>query len=786
MTLSGESFLHSKDGAEMTHHSDAAFKKGAFPRRAGGEEVLFSACLIFVALGAFSFGGCQSKKATSPAPPAVAAKSAVEVSASSDGVSVRTLTAEFFLTASGLLQASLRQGDATLTLDAKSNGAAQIVTLAGKEYSSVVLETAKASVREATGKLGDLGKQIDVSGKVSGTDLDETLTLEVYDSFPNLALLSIRLHNSGQKEVSLEKVVLQRHSFASPEQAGDAGHPLWTFEGASLDWGKDEIFPVPVRFSQENPFGAPVAVKGDLGHVGGGIPVVAFWSRKVGEAIGHLETIPIVLSIPVHTTQDGRVQASVSIPAKTVLKHDEVYSTPRTYLAIFSGDFYEPLKTWSDAIDKEGLKKPANNEEDYAVAWCGWGYEFGVTPKQMLDTIPKLKELGIHWATLDDGWFNNYGDWQPREPVFAGSAMQDMVRKFHEQGIRVQLWWLPLAVEDGKFGYGGRKFIQSNVAKEHPDWMILDPQGKPARMARNLASLCPAVPEVQAYYKQLTIRFIRDWGFDGHKLDNIYTPPPCYNPKHHHKSPYDSVYAMSEVYKTIFETTHALKPDSVTQSCPCGTPPNLAWLRYMDQAVTADPVGSIQVRRRIKMYKALLGPRAAVYGDHVELTRIANASSENEQDLGKDFASTLGTGGVLGTKFTWPDYGPKFKNVQLTPDKEAHWKQWIGLYNQKMLSKGNFLNLYIYGFDMPEAYAIEKDGHLYYAFYAPAQTGSAHREQDATGRWSGEVELRGLAAKAYSVTDYVHHKDFGRVTGPAAKLKVDFEDYLLLEAVPSP
>ena len=77
---------------------------------------------------------------------------------------------------------------------------------------------------------------------------------------------------------------------------------------------------------------------------------------------------------------------------------------------------------------------------------------------------------------------------------------------------------------------------------------------------------------------------------------------------------------MGEDYRTIFETTRALKADSVTQSCPCGTPPSLAWLRYMDQAVTADPVGSAQVLRRMKMYKALLGPSSAIYGDHVELT----------------------------------------------------------------------------------------------------------------------------------------------------------------------
>ena len=770
----------------MTDHRDKKVQLKLPRLWLAGSKVLFVAALSAAALGLLSFEGCQNKKAASPAAPSVGVKSFVTVNVSAEGVVVRTPTAEFTLTPSGALQGAIHRDGVSSTLDAKSLEAPQVVTLANKDYPGAVLDTARANVREATGKLGNLGKQVDVSGKIPGTDLEETVTLEVYDAFPNLALLSLRLRNSGQKDVPLDTVVQQQHSFAATGPAGEVTHPLWTFEGASLHWGKDEIFPVPAKFAQENPFGAPVAVRGDLGQAGGGIPVVAFWSGTVGEAIGHIETLPLVLSIPVQTIKDGGVEAGVSIPAKTVLKPGEVFSTPRTFLAVYSGDFYEPLKMWSDAIEKEGLSKPANNEENYAVAWCGWGYEFGVTPKQMLDTIPKLKELGIHWATLDDGWFNDYGDWQPREPVFAGTAMQDMVKKFHEQGFKVQLWWLPLAVEDGKFGYGGRKFVTSDVLKEHSDWLVLDQQGKPARMARNLAALCPALPEVQAYYKQLTERFIRDWGFDGHKLDNVYSTPLCYNPKHHHKSPYDSVYAMGEVYKTIFETTRALKPDSVTQSCPCGTPPSLAWFRYMDQGVTSDPVGSVQVRRRVKMYKALLGPRAAVYGDHVELTRIRNASGDNEQDLGSDFASTLGTGGVLGTKFTWPDYGPKFKTVQLTPEKEAHWKEWISLYNQKMLSKGNFLNLYVYGFDVPEAYAIEKDGHMYYAFYAPAPSADSAKGQGAAGHWSGEVELRGLAAKTYRVTDYVHHQELGTVTGPVAKLKVNFDDNLLVEADPAP
>jgi alpha-galactosidase len=154
--------------------------------------------------------------------------------------------------------------------------------------------------------------------------------------------------------------------------------------------------------------------------------------------------------------------------------------------------------------------------------------------------------------------------------------------------------------------------------------------------------------------------------------------------------------------------------------------------------------------------------------------------------VGEDFASTLGTGGVLGTKFTWPDYGPKFKNVYLKSRKEAHWKQWINLYNDKMLSKGTFLNLYVYGYDVPEAYAIEKEGQLFYAFYAPAKPADARSKQPAQLSWSGEIELRGLDSKNYRVTDYVNGKDFGTVQGPTARLTVNFEDNLLLQASPAP
>lgn len=737
--------------------------------------------LFIAAIPMLVFAGCKKQETTTSIAKPAATESSIQVRSSANGIEIASKSAVFVLLPNGNLQASRLDSSRRVTLDESASPLE--ITIGKKHVADFSRDFAHVSIQNSSGKLGNLGKRVEVRGHSASTGIDETLVVEAYDDFPSLALLSATYKNSSLHLLDLESVELQKHKLnAALADARVKPHEMYAFFGSSLKWGKDDVVPIPAKFSQDNPFGTPVKTPGDLGSVGGGIPVIAFWTQSTGLAIGHLETLPLPISIPVKTTNDGRIEAAVEIPAAVTLKPGEIFATPRTFVTVYSGDYYRPLHTWSEAVEREGLARPKNNEENYAVSWCGWGYESNVTPKQMTDTIPMLKELGIHWATLDDRWFNNYGDWQPRTDTFGGDTIQRMVKDFHSQGVKVQLWWLPLAVEDGNYKYGDHKYVLSNVVRQHPDWLILDERGKPARMTRNLAALCPAVPEVRGYYKQLTERFVRDWDFDGHKLDNIYSVPRCYNPKHHHKSPLDSVNAMGDVYKIIFETTRALKADSVTQSCPCGTPPSLAWFRYMDQAVTADPVGSVQVRRRMKMYKALLGPSAAIYGDHVELTEISNPYGGDEQDTGSDFASTLGTGGVLGTKFTWPDYGPKLKNVFLNPEKEPEWKKWIGLYNQKMLSKGTFLDLYVYGYDFPEGYAISKDGAMYFAFYAaepPGKTGGK------LGTYRGEVELRGLETKTYKVLDYVRNVDYGMVTGPIAKLKVDFKGSLLLEAAPA-
>ena len=81
------------------------------------------------------------------------------------------------------------------------------------------------------------------------------------------------------------------------------------------------------------------------------------------------------------------------------------------------------------------------------------------------------------------------------------------------------------------------------------------------------------------------------------------------------------------------------------------------------------------------------------------------------------------------------------------------WAKWTKLYDEKRLSQGEYLGgLYDIGFDRPEAHVVRKGDALYYAFFAPS--------------FDGKIELRGLDARAYRLTDYVNGRDLGVVQGP--------------------
>jgi alpha-galactosidase len=573
--------------------------------------------------------------------------------------------------------------------------------------------------------------------------------------------LQWNLTNVGQALVAFDH--LAEPLLRLDREAFPGSRPLWTMQGAAVKWGQDFAFPLPTSYTRDN----------FLGHVqdgeGGGIPVVYFWNEDRGLGLMHVDALPRDWHMPVTATSEG-VTSALELRRRIELRPGESLSSPAVLVSLHRGDFFEPLALYRETLAAQGIRSPQPVAADYKPAWCSWGYEFDVRPEQVTGVLPALKEIGIRWLTLDDRWFDAYGDWNPRRETFPRGVddVRAMNAIIHEAGCSSTVWWFPLCVEDGHGRWDSHAYTVADLYRAHPDWVILNADGTVARNNRHLAMLCPALPEVQANIAALTRRFIGEWGFDGHKLDNIYTIPACHNPAHHHRRPQESTEAMADAYRILFNTTRALKPESVTQICPCGTPIAMQLLPFADQTVTGDPISSAQIRQRIKFYKALAGPRAAVFADHVELS-----------DGGSDFASEIGPGGVPGTKFIWPadhEVERRLKeNWALTPEKLRQWKRWFGIYSLHRPAEGEYLNLYDLAFDRPEAHAIRKGERIYYAFYA-----------EAPGRrWHGTLRLRGLEGRPYRLWDYANSQDLGQATGPdECLLEVSFVGALLLAAIP--
>ncbi len=602
-----------------------------------------------------------------------------------------------------------------------------------------------------------------------GSKLKKILNTDIYEKYPNVAVQYAVYKNMGDSVIHVDKDYSEYYRLdASRVNPGDRPFDFWSFQGSSLGWGLDYILPVKENFSQVNWMGVQPETK-----TGGGVPVVDLWNDKMGMAIAHVETNPELVSFPVKVAKDSKVDISMEKDANVTLKPGGTYNTLKTAVMTHTLDYYDPLRTYSAMMADQGLVKEKPSEESYDAIWCGWGYLTDFTLDDIYRTLPKLNELGIRWVVIDDRWWDRYGDWNPRKYTFPGGDKQvkQFVDSLHNQGFRVKIWWAPTPVqpETNPSFTGSYDPGMATVAKEHPEWLIMDKDGSYPRDCRGMYQFCPAVPEVQAYMKKLTTKFIGDWGFDGHKLDAYYVVPPCYNPAHHHESPDESYKKLPELLKVIYQTSKSIKPSSVTEICNCGTNQDYFQSVYTDQPVVSDPTSVKQSRRRVKVFKALWGPETPVYTDHVEHIRPNTDMNDksNTASVGQDFATSMGPGGVIGTKFTWPA-GPQ--NMQLTGEKEQHWQKWFRLYNEKMLSKGTYLNLYDVIYDKPESHVIRKDSAYYYAFYAD--------------NWKGKIELRGLGNKTYTVHDYENDKDLGTVTGPVGIISPDFKKHLLIECVP--
>ncbi len=604
--------------------------------------------------------------------------------------------------------------------------------------------------------------QMVVSGIYTDQDLSlqKTTTILFPKDFNNSAIFETSYRNLGNQKIRIDTVYSQRVALKSNESlAVEKGkYNLVSFQGGVNEWGSDyAVIGLEPGFSQDNSQGMHPTAKGEI--IGGGMPFIDVWGKNMGVALAHLGKQPEWVSLPVRMDVDNTVDMGITeIPEERLglkkwLSSNEVYTTVMTTVIFHKLDYYNALNTYGNLLRKRGVNIPRSSPEAaYEPYWKSWGFELDFTLDEIYGILPELKDMGIKVANLDDGWFDYYGDWEVNKAIgkFPGGR-QDMVKfvdRVHQEGFKTNLWWYPLGVS-----------AESQLAKNHSEYLVMDEAGTYPVDVRGLYQLCPAYDPAMKHVENLVKRFVVDWDYDGLYSDTrgLSAVPPCFNVVHDHATPLESFQRVPKVFEVIKSTLDKYKKHSIHEVCICAVPHSPYNMPYYDIANASDPINSLQTRRRIKVEKAIHGPAYAV-GDCYQVPEDEWSGFSVPQD----FESAMGTGAQVTTFYT-----------DLDLEQQMDWKRWVKEYNEKKLSSATYTNLYDIAFDRPEVHVVEKEGQLFYGLYADL--------------WSkvDSIELRGLRKGVnYEVYDYANNRKMANVHGDSPYINIGFRDHLLIQVVP--
>ncbi len=167
---------------------------------------------------------------------------------------------------------------------------------------------------------------------------------------------------------------------------------------------------------------------------------------------------------------------------------------------------------------------PAQNPENSISAWesrhasvprvwCSWYSLYGwVHENSFLRVLEGLGDLPFDVVQLDDGWEYNLGDWEANDKFPSG--MTSLAETIRKTGRKAGLWLAPFMVT-----------LKSNLARQHPDWLLRDDQDRLVKAGLSWKGTTYALdsghPEVLEWLEAL-IRKVCGWGFEYLKLDFLY------------------------------------------------------------------------------------------------------------------------------------------------------------------------------------------------------------------------------------------------------------------------
>lgn len=171
------------------------------------------------------------------------------------------------------------------------------------------------------------------------------------------------------------------------------------------------------------------------------------------------------------------------------------------------------------------MNLPAKKRIDRLTGYTSWYNYFQKIDENII--LRDLKGLSrsresVNIFQIDDGYEPFVGDWLDYNGKDFPNGMKTIADAVHREGYLAGIWLAPFNVQRGK----------SRILKEHPDWLIRNPDGKPQLGCvawGGAYTLDIYNPEVREHLKKVFDTVLDDWGYDMVKLDFLYSQ--CRTPR---------------------------------------------------------------------------------------------------------------------------------------------------------------------------------------------------------------------------------------------------------------
>ena len=159
---------------------------------------------------------------------------------------------------------------------------------------------------------------------------------------------------------------------------------------------------------------------------------------------------------------------------------------------------------------REPGRRVPNGWNSWAGSGSTGGYGTDINEEVILENLDimanELRDWGVDWFQIDDGYEPTYGEWTWVEERFPhGPAW--LTQQIRDRGLIPGLWMAPFQI-----------YSDASMVTEHPDWFA-DPVALGEVILGDSYILDLTHPEVQEYLRELFTTFRHDWGFEWLKLD---------------------------------------------------------------------------------------------------------------------------------------------------------------------------------------------------------------------------------------------------------------------------